>query len=68
MAASNFCFALSLNMCEDIVTSPGGTVTSFGCLNGRVGVLSIRRSRDLEPGPDFAEDGRQLMARTKLCG
>lgn len=55
-------------MREDMVTSPGGTVTGFRCWNGNIGVRSICRSKDLDPGPDLAEDGRQLMARTVFCG
>ena len=48
-------------MGEDVVTSPGGTITGFRRLNGSIGARSICRSKDLDPSPGFAEDGRQLM-------
>lgn len=43
-------------------------MTRFRCLNGSIGVRSICNNKGLVPGPDFADDGRQLMARTMFCG
>ena len=43
-------------------------MTSLRCLNGKVSVRSICRSKDLDPGADLADDGIQLIALTMFCG
>ena len=68
IVAAIFCSASLLNKGEDIVTSLGGTMTSFRRLKSKIGVRSICSSNDLEPSPDLAKDGRHVMTRTMFCG